>query len=236
MIKKVFIFTTILSLMAISFSYGILTIHWRVFPFDQINEVLKSLKVQPVYTEYFYHKKSFFEENGRADYDIVMIGDSLTDRADWQDFFPELKIANRGISGDMSEGLLKRANSIYSTSASKAFVMIGINDLNRGKSVDEVFNNYETLVQGLLENRIQVVIQSTLYAGKRKTYLNKFVQALNFQLKNLANTNSNITYLDINKVLAPNGELRDKFSLDGIHLNGEAYKLWSKLLATKINK
>src|ERR1700691_2534070 len=34
--------------------------------------------------------------------DIVMIGDSITNNGEWQEMFPGISIANRGIAGDRS--------------------------------------------------------------------------------------------------------------------------------------
>jgi len=79
---------------------------------------------------------SFYEQHGNHDYDIVFIGDSLTDSAEWEDLFPSSNIANRGIGGDRTNGVLKRMNSIYSTNASKAFIMLGINDLKFGSNIN----------------------------------------------------------------------------------------------------
>lgn len=38
----------------------------------------------------------------------------------------------------------------------------------------------------------------------------------------------NIEFIDLNKILSPNGFLDNKYTTDGIHLNGDAYVLWAK--------
>jgi hypothetical protein len=38
----------------------------------------------------------------------VMPGDSLTEGIDWRELFPDVKILNRGISGDTSAGVLTK--------------------------------------------------------------------------------------------------------------------------------
>jgi len=111
----------------LSFTYGVVTVQYKVFPFEQIRSIKQTVSPSPSprYSDYFYHKKSFFEQHGEHNYDVVFIGDSITDGAEWEDLFPSLKIANRGIGGDRTDGVLKRLDSIYSTSASRAFIMIG---------------------------------------------------------------------------------------------------------------
>ena len=66
------------------------------------------------------------------DADVVMAGDSLTMYGLWDEFWPGTDIANRGIGGDVAEGLLNRVDTIVSEHPDKVFVMIGTNDVSRG--------------------------------------------------------------------------------------------------------
>jgi len=50
--------------------------------------------------------------------------------------------------------------------------MIGVNDFNYGYSVDEVFYNYKIIVHNLNICGMKVFVQSTIFAGKKKKYLN----------------------------------------------------------------
>jgi hypothetical protein len=64
---------------------------------------VKSVLLKP----YYQHKKQRFESY-KTKADIVMIGDSITDGAEWHEMFPQLNIVNRGISGDTTVGVLNR--------------------------------------------------------------------------------------------------------------------------------
>lgn len=75
---------------------------------------------------YYQHKKQRFESY-KTKADIVMVGDSITDGAEWHEMFPQLNIVNRGISGDTTVGVLNRLEGITQTQAKKAFIMIGVN-------------------------------------------------------------------------------------------------------------
>src|SRR5207248_8209738 len=79
-----------------------------------------------------------FPPNGR----IAMVGDSLTELVDWRGIFPDEDIANYGISGDTVDGALARVPAILKSNARKVFVMIGINDLRRGRSVSWIISRY----------------------------------------------------------------------------------------------
>jgi lysophospholipase L1-like esterase len=222
--------------MVFSFICGAVVVQYRLFPFEPIRLIVQTLcsEIHTKRSDYFYHKKSFFEQHGNHSYDAVLIGDSLTDDAEWQDLFPSLRLANRGIDGDRTEGVLNRLEGIYSSSASKAFIMIGINDFSSGKNVNEVFNNYKDIVNKLVDRGIEVYIQSTILAGKQRKGLNKNITLLNDRLQKLAQQNESITYIDLNKGLAPNHHLEARYTRDGVHLNGDGYAIWKELIKSYI--
>lgn len=158
-----------------------------------------------------------------------MIGDSITDRGLWCELIKRNDIINRGISGDTTSGVLNRLDSLNSE-LKQAFIMIGINDLLKGKSVEYVFGNYKKIITVLRNKNVTPIIQSTLYVGKNapKIY-NEKVKQLNSLLQEYTAKNK-IKYIDLNNELAPNGFLLQKYSLDGLHLTGEAYFQWIKII------
>ena len=177
---------------------------------------------------YYKHKKSQFEMLAQNDkYKIVMLGDSITDEGEWAELLDSRLVQNRGISGDTTDGVLQRLDSI-NKSAEKVFIMIGVNDIMRGKSVDEIFFNYQKIIQILKEKKIKVYIQSTLFIGeKRAENFNIKVETLNIKLKQFASDN-NLIFIDLNKILSSNKMLKHEFTSDDLHINGSAYKLWAQ--------
>ncbi|PUE64493.1 GDSL-type esterase/lipase family protein [Arcobacter caeni] len=176
---------------------------------------------------YYKHKKSQFEMLAQNDkYKVVMLGDSITDEGEWAELLDSRLIQNRGISGDTTDGVLQRLDSI-NKSVKQVFIMIGVNDIMRGKSVDEIFTNYQKIVQILKEKDIKVYIQSTLYVGeKRAENFNIKVENLNTKLKQFASHN-NLIFIDLNKILSSNKMLKHEFTSDDLHINGKAYVLWA---------
>ena len=177
---------------------------------------------------YYLHKKSQFEMLEQNDkYKTVMIGDSITDGGLWNELLNNDLIQNRGIAGDTTDGVLDRLNST-NKNLNQAFLMIGINDFFQEKSVDYVFSNYLKIIENLQQKGIKVYIQSTLFVGEGKpTKYNEKVEVLNEKLKSYAKEN-NLTFIDLNKILAPNKTLKNEYSNDDLHLNGKAYKLWTQ--------
>lgn len=224
--------------MIFSFLYGVIIAHYKIPPFDQLIAIKQLVNPNPSqgpgYSDYFYDKKSFFEQHGGHQYDVVFIGDSITDGAEWGDLFPPLKIANRGINGDRTDGVLKRMDSIYSTNARKAFIMIGTNDFSGGAEVNDVVKNYKSIISNLVAHGMQTYVQSTILAGNQKADRNRKIMALNDQLKKMADKNKSFTYIDLNAGLARYSVLESKYSRDDIHLNSSGYTVWKDIIKSYI--
>lgn len=174
---------------------------------------------------YYKHKVTQFEMlKDKSDAKIVMLGDSITDEGEWSELWGEV-VQNRGISGDTTSGVLDRLYTI-SPSIEEVYIMIGVNDIMRGAKAQDVYLNYEKIVQFFQKKGIKVNIQSTLYIGEsRKKDFNIEVEKLNDKLKLFAKQN-NIRFIDLNQILSSNKVLKADFTKDDLHLNGDAYKLW----------
>jgi lysophospholipase L1-like esterase len=156
-----------------------------------------------------------------------MIGDSITQDGSWHRLLQRDDIVNRGIAGDTSKGLLRRVDRLE-PSIKKAFIMIGINDLIWNETIEHIFHNYTQIVDRLKSKCITPVVQSTLYAGKESANrYNSHIEVLNSELKEYCKE-EDIQFIDLNDILSPYGQLDDRFTIDGIHLGDEAYRLWAE--------
>ena len=177
---------------------------------------------------YYKHRKSQFDVLSQNEkYKTIMLGDSITDEGSWDELLNNDTIQNRGISGDTTDGVLDRLNSV-NKNIKQVFIMIGVNDIMRGREVDEIFANYLKIIKTFKEKNIKVHIQSTLYIGEtRKSNFNPKVEELNKRLEKYASENK-ITFINLNPIFAPNQVLKKEFTSDDLHLNGTAYKLWAE--------
>ena len=177
---------------------------------------------------YYKHRKSQFDVLSQNEkYKTMMLGDSITDEGSWDELLNNDTIQNRGISGDTTDGVLDRLNSV-NKSIKQVFIMIGVNDIMRGRDVDTIFSNYQKIIQTFKDKNIKVYIQSTLYIGEsRKANFNPKVEELNKRLEKYASENQ-ITFINLNPIFAPNQVLKKEFTSDDLHLNGSAYKLWAE--------
>lgn len=105
--------------------------------------------------EHYQGRMALFDTQPIKTGDIVFIGDSLTELgANWSIRFDNLKVRNRGISGDTTYGVLARLQEIENSAPAVIFLLIGIND---------IFNlYYERQIQNLsstASNIEQIVAQ-----------------------------------------------------------------------------
>ena len=65
------------------------------------------------YSTFYVQRASLFSKLAITPKDIVFIGNSITNGAEWSELFPQKRVKNRGISGNTSEGvyLLKYLSS-----------------------------------------------------------------------------------------------------------------------------
>lgn len=166
--------------------------------------------------------------------DLVMYGDSITEWGPWHDGIQGVTLANRGLSGDTTDGMKYRIESTTACQPKLICMMAGINDLSQGYSVDEIMENYSQMLNYWHERDIEVWVQSTLFVGQRLNELNPLVAQLNQELIKLCN-NTGAKYIDLNAVICPQGFLPLTCSADDLHLNSYAYGKWLSLLTPMLD-
>jgi len=191
-----------------------------------------SAKINSYNSFYYRHRSSQFQILPRSGSSILFLGDSLTDEGEWIELFEDLRIKNRGISGDTTDGILARLSQVIEHCPEKIFLMIGINDLlNEGKSPLEISQNYRSILANIHRETpaTQVFIQSVLPINNQRYGIfldNTQVTELNSYLQELAKEFS-FSYIDLFTHLSDRqGQLDARYTLDGVHLNGPAYLLW----------
>ncbi len=187
------------------------------------------------YPPYYWQKKSQFEKLPKCQSDIIMLGDSITDEGEWTELLG-LNVKNRGISGDTTERILYRLDVILESKPKQVFLMIGINDLmNDRKSVTATLEEYKNILREFQEKtpKTKVFVQSVLPVNN-KVYLywqdNNKILKINSGLKELAKE-FNYEYIDIFSLLLDSeNQLDAQYTVDGLHLNGEAYLVWKAVI------
>jgi lysophospholipase L1-like esterase len=188
----------------------------------------------PYYSPYYFHRKNQLDLLPIQASDIVFLGDSLTNEGEWADWFPGVTIKNRGISGDTTYGVLTRLEPILAGKPRKIFLMIGVNDITKDVPVQRILYNYTEIINQVRTRTpdtemfvISVLPVDTQFHGDRAQ---RDVMRLNDHLQRLAQRFS-CQYIDLcSEFLNDRGELDAQYSLDGLHLNGHAYRLWQQMI------
>lgn len=209
--------------------YALFVLVFQIFPYDQIvsvrNWARRNMSTRASIRSEIYQNKVFsFEHNTVGEFDVVFVGDSLTDEGMWNEYFDSVRIANRGVYGDTTRGVLERMDTILSTHADTAFVLLGVNDIFMGAAVDEIVERYREIVDLLLRDGMDVYIQSTLFALGKHAVNNKVLE-LNDQLVEIAESRSNAVYVDVISSLT-----EEHYKNDAIHLNAYGYLEWSSII------
>lgn len=183
---------------------------------------------------YYLNKRELFDLYPATADDRVLLGDSLTDVCDWAEFCRDPRLKNRGVSGDTVGGVLARLDSVLAGPPAAVFVMIGINDLNQGAEVEPLLAHYGELLDRLRAGAPQarLYVQSVLPVDtfRWRAETNERILAFNWGLQVLAQERG-ATYLDLHPLFCDGDRLDDRYTHDGLHLNGAGYLVWKEALA-----
>jgi lysophospholipase L1-like esterase len=185
----------------------------------------------------YLSKVESFRGRPQVDNAIIMLGDSITDLGAWSEFFPEVSILNRGISGDTTIGVEARLDEIITRRPAAMFLMIGTNDIFIGADPGEAAKRLAHLVE-----RIRVALPAT------KLFVQSAIPTRRGQItppppadgalspKRIAEYNARAreaalkaggVWIDLTPVLADKfGLLENEKTYDGIHLNAAGYRAW----------
>lgn len=179
-------------------------------------------------SRHWKEKRALYEAMPNESNEIIFVGNSLTFACNWAELLQNPKVKNRGIEGDNTEGLLERLDEITESLPDKIFLMMGVNDIGYGLSVDEITANYSTILTRIKQASplTRVYVQSVLPIKGLKGRNNDSIIALNEKLQLLAGENSAVFINLFPEFLDNEDELNMSYSYDGLHLNTEGYLLW----------
>jgi lysophospholipase L1-like esterase len=158
--------------------------------------------------------------------DIVFLGDSITEGGAWEELFPGLPVRNRGIGGDVTDGVMNRLEQVVAGKPAKVFLLIGTNDLALAeKTPTEIAAGVEAIVDTINTRSpdTRVYVQSIL--PRAENYRDE-VETLNRELEN--RVSGKATWIDLYPLFLDgrDGSIRDDYSNDELHLLGPGYLEW----------
>lgn len=186
----------------------------------------------------FEHKVKQFQSYANSTTDIVFLGNSITAGVDWHELLGLHQARNRGISGDISFGVLERIQEVTEGKPAKVFILIGINDISRNIPDSHIVNNYRRIIRSIKVQSpgTKIYFQTLLPVNNEftqfKNHYNKdeHILWINEQIRALGKQ-ERITVVDLYPYFL-NGDkkLDKKYTDDGLHLNADGYKLWASIL------
>jgi lysophospholipase L1-like esterase len=179
---------------------------------------------------YYRLRMDLFAVTPLAAGDIVFLGDSITEGAEWNELFPDLPVRDRGISGDTTAGVLARLGTVTASRPAAVFLLVGTNEL--APSLDpapSLARQREILARIRRESPdTRVFVQSLL---PRAAAYRERVESYNTALRGICRE-AGVSFIDLYPAfLAADGSLRDELTFDELHLAGAGYRLWRSLLA-----
>lgn len=160
---------------------------------------------------------------------IVMLGNSLTNRISWNELLVRDDIANRGIIADITAGFINRIDFVLNVKPKICFIEGGINDLAQNINNKIIIENLNTLLDTLLSNHVKPVLTTVTLVTKTYSDASNFnlkIKKLNIEIKKLA-ISKKTDLIDLNPRLTDGDFLRSENAIaDGIHFTSKSYKIW----------
>ena len=182
-------------------------------------------------------KVAEFKANPITSDDFVFLGNSITARTDWAKLLNEPRAKNRGISGDITFGVLERLDEVIAGKPKKIFVLIGINDISRNIPDSLITRNHKLIIsrirKGSPSTRIYFYTLLPVNASFQK-FMNHYgkdehILAVNKEIKKLKG--KNVTIIDLYPhFLDDQNRLKAEYSVDGLHLSKAGYQVWAEVL------
>jgi len=179
---------------------------------------------------------------------IVFLGNSITEGGgDWNKKFNVHSIVNRGISGDITEGILARLDEIIFYKPLAVFLLIGINDIfdtdisNRKKittlyvanNIIKIANQIidqspssKIFVQTILPINHEIYIEENGFFPEHNVSLSEQIIQINSMIMNQA-AGQQYKFIDLHSVFTDqDGLMNREYTTDGVHLNNNGYAVW----------
>jgi len=167
---------------------------------------------------------------------LVVFGDSITQG--WgnrlKKLFPGAKIANRGISGDTTRGMLYRfKEDVLDLDPTGVVMLMGTNDLADKATAEEIVGNVKLMLLMLKAKQpgLPVVLCTVFPSNASKGRPPEKIKELNAALLAAVKGDSTVTVVDTWAMFAdPEGNAPGAEFPDLLHLNDAGYEKWANAL------
>lgn len=191
---------------------------------------------RPVYgysflNNYKYLERMEFFSLNSGQKDIVFLGNSLTERGDWENIMNRNDVSNRGIGSDITEGFINRIYDVFRLKPRICFVEGGVNDLGRQIAQDTIIRNLGIIIdtlrgEGIIPVLNMVTYLTDYYKWHEPKEFNDRIKKLNKAIKALAKKKK-VQVINLNPKITDGKFLLEQYAIpDGIHYTDATYQLW----------
>jgi lysophospholipase L1-like esterase len=186
----------------------------------------------------FQLKVDQFKSYPNSRKDIIFLGNSITDGVDWVELVGNRHAKNRGISGDITFGVLQRLDEVMEGKPAKVFILIGINDIARNIPDAVILQNFQRMVARIKKGSpgtkiyLHTLMPVNSSFGKFPNHYNKdgHILAVNQGLRELA-AREKVFLVDLYPAFLDNqNRLEAAYTHDGLHLTAKGYQKWAEVL------
>jgi lysophospholipase L1-like esterase len=163
---------------------------------------------------------------------VVFLGDSITQGAgdDFTGAFGKLKVANRGISGDTTRGMLIRlADDVLALKPQAVVILAGTNDLEEGAEPKVIAENMKLIVAGLKNHnaKMPIVLCKVFPSSAKKSRPAEKIKQLNDLYAEAAKGDPQVIVLETWLPFAnTEGDAKEAEFPDLLHPNAAGYAKW----------
>jgi lysophospholipase L1-like esterase len=169
-------------------------------------------------------------------HDIVFLGNSITRQGgDWGKRLNDSTIRNRGIAGDVTDGVIHRLGEITFIQPKAVFLEIGINDLfndtlSPKRTADNILKIATLIHQQSPATKIYV---QTVFPTDKDSLISR-IRETNAIVSNAKH--KVFTLLDTHRLFADEHDKMKKiYTKDGVHLTDVGYDVWVDFLRKYLN-
>ena len=178
---------------------------------------------------------------------IVFAGDSITEGYPLGELFPaDPVIYNRGISAITSTELLGHLKThVLDLRPRKLFILIGTNDIERNIPALTTADNIKMICLNTIKEipEINICVLSVYPVNETKNYMaligrrnNKDIRNLNKLIHKSVSPIKGCRYIDLYDHLLSDGNLNERYTYDGLHLNIEGYRAVTNRLTQYVSE
>ena len=171
---------------------------------------------------------------------ILFIGSSsIRLWTDLLDRFKEFPVLQRGFGGgELSDVTHFASRILIPYRPSKIFLYAGENDIAKGQSAEQVFNEFVDLFKLINTNlpETQTYFISAKPSPRRKDFKNQLEEFNNRVKTFIEKQHCNWAFIDVyHAMLGPSGTPpEDIFIADKLHMNSKGYDIWEQLIRQRL--